>query len=248
MTTPRTSAHAEAGIAQGLPGRRDGLLHQRLRDLVEYFGRQHQIDIFVAAEFDGDRYLAVLGKLLLGFAGTHLQQAHVLQRERRQLCLLDDPAENAMIEIVAAQCRIAAGRHHLEDTFRQAQDGNVEGAATQVEHGVDAFRRIVQTVGDGGGRRFVEQAQHIEAGQPRRILGGLALGIVEIGRHGDHGAGQFAAQRGLGPVAQRLQDFRRNLDRALDAGNGPQLDHAFGIDKVVGQGFDMGDVVPARDP
>jgi hypothetical protein len=150
-----------------------------------------------------------------------------------------------MVEIVAAEGRIAAGGHHLEHAFRQAQDGNVEGAAAEVEHRVDALSRIVEAVGDRRRGRFIEQAQHIQAGQPRRVLGGLALGIVEIGRHGDHRAGQFAAQRGLGPVTHRLQDFRRDFHRALDAGDGPQLDHALRVEEIVRQGFDVGDVLAA---
>jgi hypothetical protein len=238
--------HGEPGIAQGLFGRRDMVfLHQGAGDFGEDFGGQHQIDILAAAELDGDRRLAVLGKLFLGFAGAHLQQSRILQRKRRQFGLFDDPAEHAVIEIVAAQRGIAAGGHDLEYAFRQAQDGNVEGAAAEVEHGVDAFGRIVEAIGDRGGGRFVEQAQHVDAGQARGILGGLALCIVEIGRHGDHGAGEFAAQRGLGPVAHGLQDLGRNFHGTLDAGNGLQLDHAFGIEEVVRQGFDVGDVAPA---
>ena len=58
---------------------------------------------------------------------------------------------------------------------------HVEGAPTQVEDGVGALLVFVQTIGDSSGGGFVDEAQDVQASQPGRILGGLALGIVEIG-------------------------------------------------------------------
>jgi hypothetical protein len=43
--------------------------------------------------------------------------------------------------------------------------------------------------------------------------------------------------------AQRLEDFGRHLHRALDSLRRLQLDHALGVDEVVGQHFDVGDVL-----
>ena len=79
---------------------------------------------------------------------------------------------------------------------------------------------MIETVGDRRGGGFVEQAQHVQPGETRGIFGGLALGIVEIGRHGNDGADQFAAERLFGATAQGLENFRRDFDRALGAGAG----------------------------
>ena len=57
---------------------------------------------------------------------------------------------------------------------------------------------------------------------------------------------QFAAEAGFRPRLQRLQDFRRDLDRTLDAGLGAELDHARRIDEIVGHALEMGDVLLAR--
>ncbi len=170
--------------------------------------------------------------------------ARVLGRQRRRLRLLDDPADRRGGR---SRRRPSAESPPVASTSntpsRQPQDGDVEGAAAEVVDGVDAFGGVVQAVGDRRGGGFVEQAQHVQAGEPRRVLGGLALRVVEIGRHGDHRADQFAAERGLGARAQRAQDLRRDFDRALHAGArcaaAPCRAHP---DEVVGQVLGVGDV------
>ncbi len=112
---------------------------------------------------------------------------------------------------------------------------DVEGAAAQVVHRVQALGGVVQAVGDGGGGRLVEQAQHVQAGQPGRVLGGLALGIIEIGRHGDDRADQLAASGWPRRGRAGAQDLGRDLDRGLDALARSARDHAGGRSNMVGQ-------------
>ena len=102
-------------------------------------------------------------------------------------------AEQAMVEVVAAQCAVAAGGFNFKQTFGQLQYGYVERTATQVVNDKRAFRGIVQPVGNRGGGRLVEEAQDIQACQARGIFGGLTLGIVKISGYGNDGADQIAA-------------------------------------------------------
>jgi hypothetical protein len=70
----------QAGIAQCLASRHQGLLHQGTRDFGEDVGRQRHIDILSAAELNGNRRFAMLRKVFLGFPRPNLQQAHIVRR------------------------------------------------------------------------------------------------------------------------------------------------------------------------
>src|SRR5690606_39333447 len=94
-------------------------------------------------------------------------------------------------------------------------NGDIKGSAAQVVDGDYAFRLTVETIGHRRSGRLIEQTQHIEIGQPRSILGGLALGIVEIGRNRDDRTDQLATQDGLGTLTQSAEDFGRDFYRAF---------------------------------
>jgi hypothetical protein len=45
---------------------------------------------------------------------------------------------------------------------------------------------LVRTEGQGGRSGFVDDTLHVKTRDLAGILGGLSLGVVEIGRYGDH--------------------------------------------------------------
>ena len=100
---------------------------------------------------------------------------------------------------------------------------------------------LVEAVGEGGGGGLVDDAEHLEAGDLARLLGGRALGVVEVGRHGDHGLRDGVAQVGLGVALQLLQragaDLLGGVLLAVDLG-GPARAHVAldGPDRAVGVG------------
>ena len=147
-----------------------------------------------------------------------------------------------MVKVVTAECRIAARCQNLEDALGEPQDGDVKGAAAKIIDGINSLGTVIQPVGNRCRRWLVEEAQNIDAGKPCGILGGLSLGIIEIGRNGNDGSHQRATKSRFGAVAQDAENVGRHFHRALDAGHGTQLDHAGGIDKIVGHRFDMGDI------
>jgi hypothetical protein len=156
-----------------------------------------------------------------------------------------DPAKQALIEIVAAQGGIAAGGQDFEYAAAEFENRDIECTAAQIVDREDAFRGVIQSIGDGRCGRLVEQAQHVQAGQLRGVFGGLALGIVEIGGNGNDCADQFIAQCIFGNLAQRRQDLGGHFYRAFDAGDRFDLHHARLILEIVGQVFSVGDVFQA---
>ena len=89
------------------------------------------------------------------------------------------------------------------------EDGDVEGAAAEVVDGEGAVLLALEAVGERRRGGLVEQAQHLEAGEAAGVLGGLALRVVEVGRHGDDRAAD-RAERVLGLLAQERAGSRRS--------------------------------------
>ena len=65
---------------------------------------------------------------------------------------------------------------------------------------------LVEAVGERGRGRLVDDAQHLEAGDLAGVLGRLALGVVEIGGHGDDRLLDLLAEIGFGGLLHLLQD------------------------------------------
>ena len=101
---------------------------------------------------------------------------------------------------------------HLEDAVVEHEDRDVERAAAEVVDRERAVLLAVEAVRERRRGRLVEQAQHVEPGEPPGVLRGLALRVVEVRRHGDHGAAD-RAELVLGALLERAQDLGADLDR-----------------------------------
>ena len=168
----------------------------------------------------------VLRQRFFAGAGGSEQQRLVFLAVHLQRGLRQDPIGQRPVVVVAAQGRVAASGQHLKHAHAQAQDGNIKGAAAQVVNGVDAFGRVVQAISNGSGCGLIDQAQDVQAGELRRVFGGLALRVVKISRHGDDRAIHIVVKAVFGAKAQRGQNLGAHFHRAFFTGNGAHLDHA----------------------
>eukprot|EP00759_Apiculatamorpha_spiralis_P028523 PhF_6_TR31118/c0_g1_i1/m.45546 len=93
--------------------------------------------------------------------------------------------------------RVSGRSLDFEDTTVDGQQRDIERTATKIEDQDVAFllfTNLVETVGDGGCRGFVDDAQDFQASNRSGILGGLTLRVVEVRGHGDDGLLHLLAQ------------------------------------------------------
>ncbi len=114
--------------------------------------------------------------------------------------------EDDLIEILAAEVGVAAGRLDAEDAAGDVEDRDVERAAAEVVDGDGLGLGLVEAVGERGRGGLVDDAAHLEPGDAAGVLGGLPLGVVEVGGHRDHRLGHGLAEVLLGDLLHLLED------------------------------------------
>ena len=218
-------AGRELGVAQRLLYRPAAPFHQRVDQLLELGPGDLLLQVFRAAlvhdeERQVDFRFGHRGEFLLGLFAGFLQPLEGLGVFARvDTVFLLEPVRHVIhqgfIEVVAAQVRIAAGGNDAEDPLGHFQNGNVEGSAAQVEDDDFFFLLLVQTVGHRRGRGLVDNPHHLQPGNLPGVLGRLALRVVEVSRHGNHGLVDPVAQVGLGRFFELAQDVGGDLGRGV---------------------------------
>ena len=79
------------------------------------------------------------------FSAASFSRCRAMRSWRRSMLVsrwnsLDQPVDDALVEVLAAQEGVAAGGAHLEQALRQLQDRDVEGAAAEVVDGHELAR------------------------------------------------------------------------------------------------------------
>jgi len=172
-----------------------------------------QIDLGLLARGQFD--LGLLRRVL-----EALQCQHVVPQVDA-LFLLEFVAEiidHALVEVLAAEKRVAVGGQHFELVFvldfGDFDDGDIEGAASQViDRDLAVAFLLVHAKSERGGGGLVDDALDVQAGDAACILGRLALRIVEVRRNRDHRFGDFLAEIVLGGLFHLAQHLRGNLLR-----------------------------------
>src|SRR5207237_582042 len=77
---------------------------------------------------------------------------------------VDQPVHDPLVEVFAAEVRVAGGREHFEQAVLELEDGDVERAAAEVVDGDELVLLVVQAVRQRRRRRLVDDAQDFVVG------------------------------------------------------------------------------------
>ena len=214
-TTCSMSDAVEPGVGDHLLRRADRPLEQVRRQLEQLRARELHVEVLRAL---GDERQVDLrrhrrGELdlrLLGGVVEPLERDRVL-REVGAVVLLelrDEPVDDGLVEVVAAEVVVARRRLHVERPVAELEHGHVERAAAEVEDEDRLVGLLVEAVRERGGRRLVDDAEDVEAGDLAGVLRRLALGVVEVRGDGDDGVRDLLAEVRLRVRLELLEDHR----------------------------------------
>ena len=202
-----------------------GKIHLQVQRAVVLVGDERQADGVVHRAGKSDLRLLRLFLHPLQGHGIVLQVDAILRLE-----LLVHPIDDLRIEVITAKVGITVGALDFENAVSELQDGDIEGTAAEVIDGNLLFLvGLVQAVGQSAGGRLVDDTLHIKAGDLSCVLGGLALGIVEIGRDRDDRLGHRLLQIGLRSCLHLLKDGGGNLLRRVFLALGDDTDIALSV-------------------
>ena len=214
-----------AGIFHGLLAGAHGALQNVFHHLLEAGPRELHLQMLGTGGIGRDERQIDLGfkqsgELHFGLFGRFLEtlERHLVAREIDAVFLLEfghNPVDDALVDIVAAQVGVAVRGLHLNQAFADFEDGDIERSAAEIIDRDGFVLLLFQSIGQGGRGGLVDDAHHFQAGDSAGILGGLALSIVKICRHGNDGLGDFLAQIGLGRLLQFGKDHGRELGRRI---------------------------------
>mmetsp|Transcript_8759 Transcript_8759/g.11625 ORF Transcript_8759/g.11625 Transcript_8759/m.11625 type:complete len:260 (-) Transcript_8759:61-840(-) len=110
---------------------------------------------------------------------------------------------------------VTVGRQDLKHTVVNGKKGDIECTSTKIkDENIGFSSSLVHTIGNSGGCRFVNNTINLQTSNSSSILGGLTLGIVEIGRDCDDSIVDGLTQECLSCGFHFLQDHGRNFFRS----------------------------------
>src|SRR5581483_3625595 len=203
----------------------DGAVDQLAGDVLEHLAGEDEVDVERLAlrrhgdERHGEGRLLAAAEIDLHPLGEVLDPLHrhriggeidaVLLREVVQHVL-----DHRLVEVEPAEEDVAAGRLHLEHAVADLDDGDVEGAPSEVVDHHSLVQVLADPVGEGGGGGLVDDPHHLQLDQLPRVLHRLALPVGEVGGHGHHRARHLLSQVVLRDHPDLVQDLCADLGEA----------------------------------
>ena len=216
-------AHGKLGVAQAFFKRNAGAFEQVVAKLFELGARELDVQVLRSGGVRRDEGQIDVGgiggrKRDFGFFRFFFQ---ALERDRVVAEVdsvfgfeaVDEPGNDAFVEIIAAELRVAVGGFDFKNAVADFENGNVIRSAAEVVNRDFFVGFFIQTVSEGSGGRFVDDAEHFEPCDRSRVLRGLALCVVKIRGNGDDRLRDFFAEIGFGVGFHFCENHRGDLFR-----------------------------------
>jgi hypothetical protein len=126
---------------------------------------------------------------------------------------VNEVVDQTVVEVLTTQVGVTGSRLDLEDTLLNGEERNIEGTTTEIEDEDVALtlNLLVETVGNGGSGRLVDDSENVETGDETGILGSLTLRVVEVGGNGDNGVVDSLTEVRLSSLTHLGEDHGRDL-------------------------------------
>ena len=215
----------QVGILQGLADGLNSTADERVHHLLKLSAAELGVDVLGTGSVGSDERQVNVGlrrrrkfNLCLLSSLTNTLDGHAVAVQVNALLLLelvDKVADQGDVKIFSAKVRVTVGRLDLEDTGLDLENGDIESTATQIVDGYNVVGGLVKAVRESSGSGFVDNTENIEASDLTSILGGLTLGVVEVGGNGDDGVLDVLAHVGLGGLLHLSKHETTNLRRRV---------------------------------
>jgi len=215
----------QVGVFEGLADGLDGAGDERVHHLLKLGAGELGVDVLGTGSVGSDEGQVDVGLrggrqldlgLLSGLTDTLDGHAVAVQVDTLlPLELVNEVADESDVEVFTSKVSVTVGRLDLEDTSLDLKNGDIECTTTQVVDSYDVVGGLVKTVGESGSGGFVDDTENVETSDLTGILGGLTLGVVEIGGDGDDGVLDVLAHVGLGGLLHLSKDETSDLGRRV---------------------------------
>ena len=97
------------------------------------------------------------------------------------LVQLDKVVNNPVVKIFTSEVSVTSGCENFEDTVVDGKERYIKSTTTKVVDDDLRFSALlVETIGDGGGGRLVDDTEDLKTGNSTSILGCLTLSVIEV--------------------------------------------------------------------
>ena len=216
-------AGGDLGVLEGLLAGLDGPLDQTVDQIVVLGTGEGHVKMLGSRGIGGDVRkrdggLHGGGQLALGLLGLlpePLEGKNVAGKIDTGLLLVlgHDVVLEGLVKVLTSEEGVTVGGLDFEDTVTDLQDGDIEGTTSKIVNSDGLLGGVLlgKTVSEGSSSGLVDDSLNINTGDLTSVLGGLPLGVVEVGGDGDDGLGDGSSQMPLSGLLHGGEDKRSNV-------------------------------------